>query len=139
MHLTVYVFVCVLQLYPELMLSRDVQRTLSPLMRRLQRSHLCSQTFCLQMSCASPVYIPSLPHTNGVGVQHLLVCASSPSHGHVSVVSLPYTHPIVTESFKACDTGIVCAEAVTGCGRKTDSGRFLFHEDTVWLGTMDAE
>ncbi|XP_076451656.1 rho guanine nucleotide exchange factor 10-like protein [Babylonia areolata] len=92
-----------------------------------------------KVRCAIPVFMPSMPQVNGLGVQHLWVCTSTSSRGQVSVVSLYNTRPALTESFKACDCEVLCAELVSGCGLETEASHFLFSEDTVWMGNTHNE
>ena len=93
----------------------------------------------LQVKCATPVFIPSVPQVGSLGMQHLWVCTSTPSLGQVSIVSLHSTRPALTESFKVCDSNILCVELVPGCGQETKAGRFLFSEDTVWMSNTHNE
>ena len=91
------------------------------------------------MKCATPIFIPSVPQVSSLGVQHLWVCSSTLNRGQVSVVSLHNTRPMLTESFKACECDMLCAELVSGCGRQTHASRFLFSEDTVWMSSVHNE
>lgn len=92
-----------------------------------------------KVKCATPVFLPSVPNVSTLGVQHLWVCASTSIRGQVSIISLHNTRPVLTESFKACDCEILCAEVVSGCGTDTNAEKFRFQEDTVWMSNVKNE
>jgi hypothetical protein len=86
-----------------------------------------------------PVFLPTVPFVSSLGIQHLWVCASNSQRGQVSIVSLHNTRLALTESFKACNCDILCAEVVSGCGQVTNAEKFLFSEDTVWMANVKNE
>ncbi|XP_025078987.1 rho guanine nucleotide exchange factor 10-like protein isoform X1 [Pomacea canaliculata] len=86
-----------------------------------------------KMKCATTVFMPSAAQVVGLGMQHLWVCSSNMSSGHVAVVSIHNSRPALTEAFKACECELVCCEVIPGCGGETQPRRFVFSEDTVWM------
>ncbi|GFR83676.1 rho guanine nucleotide exchange factor 10-like, partial [Elysia marginata] len=85
--------------------------------------------------CASPIFLHPDKSPYGLGVQHLWVCSSTPSHGQVSVLSIHNSRPALVESFKACSCDIMAAELVPGCGVDMAPGQYIFPHDTVWVAT----
>ena len=83
-----------------------------------------------QVECAVPVLLPS-PELPGIGIQHLWVCSGDKGRGHVTIVSFHGNQPQVVESFKSCDSPILCTELVPGYACCDDKNAFV--QDTVWM------
>ncbi|GFS22585.1 rho guanine nucleotide exchange factor 10 [Elysia marginata] len=92
-----------------------------------------------KIRCASPIFLHPDKSPYGLGVQHLWVCSSTPSHGQVSVLSIHNSRPALVESFKACSCDIMAAELVPGCGVDMAPDQYIFPHDTVWVATAQNE
>ncbi|RUS71131.1 hypothetical protein EGW08_021110 [Elysia chlorotica] len=92
-----------------------------------------------KIRCASPIFLHPDKSPFGLGVQHLWVCSSTPTHGQVSVLSIHNSRPALVESFKACSCDIMAAELVPGCGVDTNPDQFIFSQDTVWVATAQRQ
>ncbi|CAG5131752.1 unnamed protein product, partial [Candidula unifasciata] len=92
-----------------------------------------------KIRCAVSIFLNPVKSVHGIGIQHLWVCSSTPTHGQVSVLSVHNSKPSLMESFKACSSDILAVELVPGCGEVLKSENFLFPEDSVWLTNSHRE
>ena len=87
-----------------------------------------------QIKCAIPVFLPVSAEG---AVEHLWVCSSTESAGHVSIISVHTPKPNLVMSFKATDCDIEAVAMVPGFA--IEKGPSIFEEDTVWISTAKSE